>query len=104
MKIISHLSLLTDFSLCYIVLVPPFPKINQFGSNTLSNYGRMTVGGTIYTDTEVCSIHTYKHTETLTCPGGSLRNSDEVASDLAWSEVDVCETQLLITTIGHSVR
>lgn len=44
------------------------------------------------------------HTETLTCPGGSLRNCDEVTSDLTWSEVDVCETHLLITTICHSVR
>lgn len=42
------------------------------------------------------------HTETLTCPGGSLRNSDEVASDLARSEVDVCETHFMIATICHS--
>lgn len=39
-----------------------------------------------------------------TCPGGSLRNSDEVASDLTRSEVHVCETHLWITTICHSVR
>lgn len=43
-------------------------------------------------------------TRTHTCPRSSLRNSDEVASDLPRSEVDVCETELLITTICHSVR
>lgn len=44
------------------------------------------------------------NSETLTRPGGSLRNSDEVAPDLAWSEMNVCETNLLITTICHSVK
>lgn len=32
------------------------------------------------------------HKYTLTCPGGSLRNSDEMAFDLPRSEVDVFET------------
>lgn len=44
------------------------------------------------------------NSETLTCPGGSLRNSDEVAPDLARSEMNVCETNLVITTVGHSVK
>lgn len=48
--------------------------------------------------------HPLSHTVTLTCPGGSLRNSDEMTSDLTRSEVDICETHLLITTICHSVR
>lgn len=41
--------------------------------------------------------------ETPTCPGGSLRNSNEVASDLARSKVDVCETHLMTTTVYYSV-
>lgn len=44
------------------------------------------------------------NSETLTCPGGSLRNSDEVAPDLAGSEMNVRETNLVITSVGHSVE
>lgn len=51
-----------------------------------------------------CFYHSISNTETLTCPRGSLRNNDEVAPDLAWSEVNVFETNLVITVICHSVK
>lgn len=41
---------------------------------------------------------------TFTCPGGSLRDRDEVALDLAWSEMNVFETNFVITAICNSVK